>query len=642
MLAHATLRAALVALLLPAFAHAQDLNAERERFRSALAAVRGGSPLLPGFEAHPLYAYLYAAWLQRQLLDASGSDTDARIAGFLKDQRDALHARELRRAWLLDLARREQWPVFLQHYDEPNDLTLRCHWLTAQLAEQAPGWNAIALERWMTAEELPPACEPTVVRLRELGSLTPERVEARTRLALKAGRPALAKKLAPQLPEAQREPLLRWARLLESPKPELEKLIASPKLAVEEEALLDGFAKLARRRGADARELYEPLVKRRHVPKDKRVPFRRELALGLALDREDDALKHYRRVPAARLDERGHEWRLRAAIWAGDWKQLREWIAELPPSLAAQSRWRYWSARALQETGRGDAARAAYETLAADSGYHSVLAAQRLERDYTPSSRALPDNAPLRVALMRDPGLTRAREAGAIGEYAWAAAEWRLALARLSRDEQMQAVRLAAAWGLYEQAVSTAAGFQIYDDYELLYPYPFQPEVAAGSALSGVPPALLYSVMRQESLFRPDAVSSAGALGLLQLLPSTARGVAVRWDRGSVQPDDLKRPDTNVSLGAAHLRELSDAFGGRHILALASYNAGANAVRRWLPEKPADAEAWIENIPYNETRGYVQKILWNMVVYGWKVNGQPQNLSALLQPISAALIVPES
>src|SRR5690606_13381060 len=121
---------------------------------------------------------------------------------------------------------------------------------------------------------------------------------------------------------------------------------------------------------------------------------------------------------------------------------------------------------------------------------------------------------------------------------------------------------------------------------------------------TGIPGHLVYGVMRQESLFNPRATSPSNAYGLLQLLLPTAREVARR--RGDARPDrdDLMRPAVNVPLGATFLRELHQRFDGQWLPTLAGYNAGPNAVKRWLPQQPLAPDIWIENIPYNQTRGY--------------------------------------
>jgi soluble lytic murein transglycosylase len=179
----------------------------------------------------------------------------------------------------------------------------------------------------------------------------------------------------------------------------------------------------------------------------------------------------------------------------------------------------------------------------------------------------------------------------------------------------------------------------VFNDYVLLYPRPFDREVDKAAKLVDLPRELIYGVMRQESLYRADAVSSAGARGLLQLLLETARRTAKVWDRPRPTAEGLLDPSVNITLGAAHLRDLVDRFRGQTIVALAGYNAGPNAAKRWLPSEAIESDVWIENIPYNETRNYVQRILWHTVVFRWLESGEPQQTDrwlARVAPLEAA------
>jgi soluble lytic murein transglycosylase len=636
--------AGLLLLLLgwPATAPAQDLAAQRTAFASTLALTRAGVAQTAEIEAlqgYPLYPYLQAARLQRMIADAPDALTDAQVAAFIDANRGELWARDVHKLWLASLADRAQWPTFLRYYEEGvADASLRCQQLTARLqtteGNANPALRSAALARWMSADEQPSQCDAVFGWLKEQGALTDDAKEQRARLALKAGRHKLGRVLAQDLPADRAEPLLRWAALIQAPGPELEKVIARPTIPVDTDVLFDAFSRQARADGATALRLYEPLLEKRSLPKARRVDFTRVLATGLAMDRQVEAPEFYKDVPAKSLEERDHEWRLRSALWNGEWKLFLKWIETAPAAFQAQSRWRYWKARALDESGEPEEARRQYESLAEENGYHSVLAAQRLGRDFTPHNRPLDDIKPLQMQIAQRPSLQRAREAAAVGENAWVNPEWRAGMEGLSVPEKLQAARLAADWGIFEQVVTLTAQQQMFDDIELLYPQPYQREIAEGATLSGVPPELITSVMRQESLFRPDAVSSANAVGLLQMLPAVARETAKAWNLQVPTIEQLKQPQIIVPLGSAHLRESLDEFEGRVIYALAAYNAGPRALRRWLPERPADAEVWIENIPYNETRTYVQRILWNLVVYQWRTTDQPQNMKAHLAPVT--------
>jgi soluble lytic murein transglycosylase len=136
--------------------------------------------------------------------------------------------------------------------------------------------------------------------------------------------------------------------------------------------------------------------------------------------------------------------------------------------------------------------------------------------------------------------------------------------------------------------------------------------------------------MRQESLFRKDAVSRADARGLMQMLPATAAQVAHRWHLPPPRKETLFDPSVAVPLGAAYLHELLERYDGQLDLSLAAYNAGPLAVARWLPPKSMDADVWIENIPYTETRSYVQHILEHIVAFAYVRDVEPPRLAALM------------
>jgi soluble lytic murein transglycosylase len=139
--------------------------------------------------------------------------------------------------------------------------------------------------------------------------------------------------------------------------------------------------------------------------------------------------------------------------------------------------------------------------------------------------------------------------------------------------------------------------------------------------------------MRQESLFRKDAVSRADARGLMQMLPATAAAVARRWHLPQLRKDALFDPSVAIPLGAAHLRELLDRHAGQLTLSLAAYNAGSTAAARWLPSHSMDADVWVENIPYGETRSYVQHIMEHIVAFALLSAAAPPRLDGLMPPV---------
>lgn len=152
--------------------------------------------------------------------------------------------------------------------------------------------------------------------------------------------------------------------------------------------------------------------------------------------------------------------------------------------------------------------------------------------------------------------------------------------------------------------------------WRIAYPPAFRDQVERWSAPARVPPDLLQALMREESALDPVVVSQAGAIGLTQLMPATATAVARRLGIGPISPSSLTDPATNIRIGAAHLGELLARYGGQPALALAAYNAGSGAVRRWLEARGTlELDEFVEEIPIDETRGYVKRVLRSFAAY---------------------------
>ncbi|MGH8460469.1 MAG: transglycosylase SLT domain-containing protein [Stenotrophobium sp.] len=626
--------------VLPAFAGTADPATLRAEFHAALVRATAGEATQPdsaALRAYVLYPYLLEARLQQQLKSAPGAATDAAVQVWL-DQYPVLPvARELRRAWLQNLAQRQAWPEFVKAYSaDASDPDLRCQQLLARIRTGPdPALRDDALKLWMTGKTLPQTCTPAFDWIDQQNWLTPQLRAQRAQLALDGGNAELAAFLAQSLPAETAAPLLRWAALLRAPQDELTRLVKNPQEPAAAEALLAAYTKLARTNPDAAIALYAPLLKARHLRDDDAVPFTAALAVGLGLSRRPEALGYFRKVPTRLADDSVFEWRARAALWAGQWRLAQSWIAGMPKSLRDQDRWIYWNARTLDQHKAGRVqARKLFESLSQRNGIFPALAAWRLHRPYAPHPDPLAPDGAIWKNLSTNANLIRAHELHRVDQDDWASAEWRMALNGQPREVRLQAGLMAADWGWPEQAITTLAGAKAFDDFEVTYPLPFDPAVNAASSLSGLPSAWIYAVLRQESLYNPQAVSRANAYGLLQLLLPTAREVARRWKQPQPTIDDLFNPAINVPLGAAYLSELRSRYQGSYILALGAYNAGPGAVARWLPDSPQDADIWIENIPYNETRSYIQRILWHVSVFGWRETGKPQDLSALLQPVT--------
>lgn len=306
----------------------------------------------------------------------------------------------------------------------------------------------------------------------------------------------------------------------------------------------------------------------------------------------------------------------------------------------SKSRGAFWSGEAHSRLGNDTDARRWY-TLAAGfpTTFYGQLAAQRTGQETAINLAEPPPIAEhVEVTFLAKEIVKAAR---VLGETEQPKLQQTF-IARLRQDAKTQAdhqllSNLASALGRQELALRTAkaARRQGMDLGRLLYPRRPLPKS------SGPEPALVLAVIRQESEFYPKARSPVGALGLMQLMPTTARqtarGIGLSYSRSRLTSE----PEYNVRLGQAYLAELLTQFDGSYILALAAYNAGPARAQRWIrefgdPRMPSvDPVLWIERIPFNETRNYVQRILESLVVYRGKKSGTSWPWSLRVSPLGS-------
>ncbi|HEU4887515.1 MAG TPA: transglycosylase SLT domain-containing protein [Thermoanaerobaculia bacterium] len=152
--------------------------------------------------------------------------------------------------------------------------------------------------------------------------------------------------------------------------------------------------------------------------------------------------------------------------------------------------------------------------------------------------------------------------------------------------------------------------------WEILFPLAYWDAFQAEAGRRGIDPYLLVSITRQESGFEPSTVSNAGAVGLMQIMPEEAARIATAGELGAVTREDLFDPQKNIAVGAAEYSQKLKAMNGNHVLAIASYNAGEQAVGTWLEKTPIDdLDLFVETIPYAETRLYVKTVTRNRHEY---------------------------
>ncbi len=363
---------------------------------------------------------------------------------------------------------------------------------------------------------------------------------------------------------------------------------------------------------------------------------RAHAAVGQALTQMGDprglAIWDGMAVRADNLD--AQERRLRAAIGRRDWARVAEWVRRMPDQVEKRDRWLYWQGRAEAALGQDAAAQASFAAAARQRSLWGLLAADRLGLPYNLDSRPVPADPDRLQRLAAAPALERIRELRHLGRDADMRREWRTLTRDMDVPDLQAAATLADGLGWHDQAIFTLVRADYWDDLGLRFPLAYRDLVEEQAWQTGLSPDWIYGVIRQESVFNPSVASHAGALGLMQLMPGTARDLAVESGDPAPGRGAILEPERNINLGSTYLARMRDRFG-HPALATAAYNAGPRRVAGWLPDQCTEADLWIAAIPFPETRGYVERVFAYRIIYRARLGLEPLRLSDLLPPVRA-------
>lgn len=619
----------LLALLTFQTTQAANLEQQRQLYDEAKRALAKGDsgPYRRNAAAlrdYPLEPYLAYDDLTARLKTASNDEVEQ----FLADHGDLPQASWMKLRWLRLLAARGDWQPFVAHYDSAMNFTeLDCLFGQYQLLSgQSEQGYATAEKLWLVGKSQHNACDALFERWEKDGQLTEELRWKRAKLAVETGNYSLANFLVKNLPTLKRqgELLIDVAK-----KPQL--LSQSDRFTPSTQAMADvvslGLRRLARQDPEKALDLLDGYARRLSFSSDERVAIARQIGLTLAKRFDPRALKVMAEYDPDLRDNTVSEWRARLLLRMGRWKEAHELTQRFPDELANTNRWRYWKARSMELAHPNDeeAARL-YQPVASERDFYGFLSADRIQAPYRLNHQPLALEPKLIQKVRNTAGIRRALEFHARGQIVDGRREWYHASRRFSRDELVAQARLAFDQQWYFPAIRTISQAQYWDDLDIRFPMAYRSSLVSAAKAREIHPSWVFAITRQESAFMTDARSGVGASGLMQLMPATARETAKRFNIPLASSQQVLDPDTNIQLGAAYLSQIYGQFKGNRVLASAAYNAGPGRVRQWLKDaRHLPFDVWVENIPFDETRQYVQNVLTYSVIYGQKLNA-PQPL----------------
>jgi soluble lytic murein transglycosylase len=585
--------------------------------------------LLQQSRGHPLEAWV-AYWEQtHRIRDASFDE----FRGFAQTYPGAYVTDRLRNDWLLELGRRGTPQDLADFGSEVGNFIMRddaqvdCY----ELLRRHRGNEAVAADAWplWLKQRDAEGCNTLGEALLRDGKLTDAQAWERMRRFFEQDRLRSAQRLLAYVPDPASAVLLTQA--YEQPAKALTKSV--PQTAVQRHMAVLAGVRLAKQSPENVALWLEQNAG--SLSRGDRAYLWGQVGRAAALALDPRAAGWFANTGDAKLSDDVLAWKVRAALRAGDFKQVLLAVPIMSGEQLRDATWTYWHGYALAKQGRKAEAEEYYRSIASPYSFYGKLATEELgQRVAVPARVELPSADDVAQAR-RNPGVARALRLFQLGLRSEAVREWNFTL-RGMNDAQLHATaEVACQSQVWDRCINTSERTASFADMRQRFAMPYREAIRAAAKEHGLEEAYIFGLIRQESRFITDARSLVGASGLMQLMPATAKWTAKK--AGIDLSTGVNDVTTNVSLGSAYLKLLKDEFDGSEALAAAGYNAGPGRPRNWRNmangQGKIDAAIFAENVPFNETRDYVKRVLSNATLYAAMITGKSQSLKSRLGAI---------
>jgi soluble lytic murein transglycosylase len=572
---------------------------------------------------YPLASYLDYEYLRRSFRTLP----TLQIKNFLDEHKGYVAAKRLHIEWLGYLARDNQWPLYKEFYvAELKSDVLDCYNLQAELVintDDAPVYEKISAQ-WTKPYSLNSACDPVFAQWERNGYKTQAIIWKRYQRALLANNVGLTQFLGTQLNPDNLKTVKRlkniagnidyWVNRLSNDHEALELESATVKFILKAISNSD-FEKSAY------------VLEKNKVQMDKAdlMEIQRLVAWYYAKTSGEKAVNWIKKHTNYR-DESFVDPLLRYSMQDKNWALYKDTFKSLPAVFKNQEEWLYWYVIAQEESGFIDTdpalqPKTLLAKLSQEQSFYGLLAAQKNKSPIFPNTQFTPQKADISESVLKKLGA--AIELYHMNELTQSNNDWFFTTSTFTQDEWRQAGIIAYQMGWINRTIQAFGQAKLWTAAEERFPILYTEDFYKNAKIQNIDPGWILAVARQESAFSPVARSPVGALGILQLMPTTASKVAQKM--GVVYSEKrLLDPTYNIKLGTKYLREQLDNYNNNYVLATAAYNAGPGRVREWLKMRPLteDWVHWTATIPYKETRGYVQNITLFSKIYNMKLEFQ--------------------
>ncbi len=531
--------------------------------------------------------------------------------------------RRLKQALLNAAGTQKSWNTYLKYHNGAGSGKQQCWYLNARVATQKTNKLAPLVEAmWLTGLSAPDACDVAFDWWKKQGHMTEALVIKRIKMAYEKRNFSLMSYLKKELKNPPQW-IDRGIELLKTPEHGLRQATSWSSDADTVWLLNKAALYLAQKQPMTFQGMWADLQKVHKFSASEKQQIERKNALFAATDYETWSIGAMEALPAAAKDNQIKAWIVRYYLYKQNWPKVLAALNDMSLFQVSKDNWQYWLGRAKAKNGDALGAKKHFELLAKKSNYYGFLAADHLRQSYALCHQSSVQANP---NFKAPAGIERAIELHHLGMLWMARSEWNSAYKGLSRPDKKALSDRVMAEGWYAKSIAIMADMGQWNDYSLRYPIAHQKTIEKHSQHSPVLPQWVMAIIKQESAWTKDAVSHADAHGLMQLIPATAKRLSQQLGLKYTDTKQLHQAEHNIKLGIHYQKNLFKRFD-HPMLAAAAYNAGERKSDDWSVGFPSSPDMWLETIPYRETRDYVAKILSNVTIYDWLMNGQPKRIS---------------
>lgn len=612
------------------FLEVENFLKKNNNFKESKSII---NKILPHLHDYPLYPYLEGMLLQKFIQHIDFEE----MKSFVELYPETPLIKTIKDSWLLHQAKQKNWHHFIKGYNtyaNHDNIELTCYFIQANYKLNYPSsaiienFNEEIKNIWLNSNQHPNACNLVFENWKKSGLMTRAMIWQKIKLAIHSNKFTFARHLSSNyLPKQENETVELWIKVHQNPNLITQKYYFSKhNHPVVTEILMHGITNIAKKDPEKAIKIWGSLsnyainTNSNYEANLYKFTYRhhnniiKSIAIALAKNSNANAWEWLNKISPEYKDQEVYNLQLTLALKNREWNKIISLYDNLPNNFKQQEKWLYWYARSLEHQGRTIESKRVLIELANNRSYYGFLSSSKLLKPYNFKFKPIEISNQQISLVLKNKSVQRAYELLHLDRINKANLEWNHAVKNMPEWELHAAAKLADNLSMPNWAIIALSDAKQKDDLSLRFPQYYSNYIVNEANKNQLDPAWVFAVTRQESAFRPNVKSYAGALGLMQVMPKTGFMVARTMNMNLKNHKDILDINNNIKLGSKYLQLMLEQYKNL-VVATAAYNAGPGRIQKWLPNYETAADLWIETIPFKDTREYVQNVMTYTIIY---------------------------